>query len=293
MNDTTHSPQWRRAAPSRQTSSRADEGQAIALLDVRYLRWLASADPKASTASVRERMPGLLTHLLQRSGLQAQLLRVYWYSDEDDHAVFDDQTLRWVRPEAADGGVSLVRAMASDLQTIVHHGAVQTLVIASDDDRLIAPIDQAKLAGCSVCLLADERAASVPRLMQEDPTWARLLREADRRLIVPAEELAQAFGGQGGHAVDSSAQHETLQAIVNAWWEDQSSDAKDALRDEVPLMRGLPHEADRELLLQGKNSLGRALSFQEKRMARDLARRIVVGEGEASAPKTPNDAEAD
>jgi hypothetical protein len=92
--------------------------------------------------------------------------------------------------------------------------------------------------------------------------------------------------------VDSSAQHETLQAIVNEWWEDQSSDAKDALRDEVPLMRGLPHEADRELLLQGKNGLGRALSFQEKRMARDLARRIVVGEGEALAPKTPNEDEA-
>jgi hypothetical protein len=292
MNDTTHSPQWRRAAPSRQTSSRADDGQAIALLDVRYLRWLASADPKASTVGVRERMPGLLHHLLSRSGLNVQLLRVYWYSDEDDHAVFDDQTLRWVRPEAADGGVSLVRAMASDLQTIVHHGAVQTLVIASDDDRLIAPIDQAKLAGCTVCLLADDRAASIARLMQEDPTWARLLREADRRLIVPAEELAQAFGGQGGHAVDSSAQHETLQAIVNAWWEDQSSDAKDALRDEVPLMRGLPHEADRELLLQGKNGLGRALSFQEKRMARDLARRIVVGEGEASTPKSPTEDEA-
>jgi hypothetical protein len=292
MNDTTHSPQWRRAAPSRPTTSRADDGQAIALLDVRYLRWLASADAKASTVGVRERMPGLLHHLLSRSGLNVQLLRVYWYSDEDDHAVYDDQTLRWVRPEAADGGVSLVRAMASDLQTIVHHGAVQTLVIASDDDRLIAPIDQAKLAGCTVCLLADDRAASIARLMQEDPTWARLLREADRRLIVPAEELAQAFGGQGGHAVDSSAQHETLQAIVNAWWEDQSSDAKDALRDEVPLMRGLPHEADRELLLQGKNGLGRALSFQEKRMARDLARRIVVGEGEASAPKAPNEDEA-
>jgi hypothetical protein len=46
------------------------------------------------------------------------------------------------------------------------------------------------------------------------------------------------------------------------------------------------------LLLQGKNGLGRALSFQEKRMARDLARRIVVGEGEASAPKTPNEDEA-
>jgi hypothetical protein len=292
MNDTTHSPQWRRAAPSRPTTSRADDGQAVALLDVRYLRWLAGADAKAGTAGVRERMPSMLHHLLSRSGLNAQLLRVYWYSDEDDQAVFDDQTLRWVRPEAADGGVSLVRAMASDLQSIVHHGAVQTLVIASDDDRLIAPIDQAKLAGCTVCLLADDRASSIARLMQEDPTWARLLREADRRLIVSAEDWAHAFGGTGGRSSDSAANHEALQNIVNAWWEDQSSDAKDALRDEVPLMRGLPHEADRELLLQGKNGLGRALSFQEKRMARDLARRIVVGEGEASAPKAPNEDEA-
>jgi hypothetical protein len=45
-------------------------------------------------------------------------------------------------------------------------------------------------------------------------------------------------------------------------------------------------------LLRGKNSLGRALSFQEKRMARDLARRVVVGEAEAQAPKEPSDDEA-
>ena len=57
-------------------------------------------------------------------------------------------------------------------------------------------------------------------------------------------------------------------------------------------MRGLPHEADRELLLRGKNSLGRALSFQEKRMARDLARRVVVGEAEAPSSTEPSADEA-
>ena len=90
--------------------------------------------------------------------------------------------------------------------------------------------------------------------------WAPHLREADRRLIVPAEELAQAFGGQGGHAVDSSAQHETLQSIVNEWWEDQSSDSKDALRDEVPLMRGLPHEVFACLFLDTRH---RVIAFEE------------------------------
>ncbi len=292
INNTPHSSQWRRAL-LRPSQTLPSNGQAIALIDVRYLRWLSSTDSKASTTGIRERMPDLLTHLLRSNGLQMQLLRIYWYSDDDDQAVFDNQTMRWVHSETVDGGASLVRVMINDLENIVRYGAVQTLVIASDDDRLIATIDQAKLAGCSVCLLADERAASLSRLMQEDPTWARLLREADRRLIVPASDLAQAFGAQDGLMVDSSAQNETLKAIVNEWWDEQSNNAKIALRDEVPLIRGLPNEADRELLLRGKNKLGRALTFQEKRMTRDLARRVVVGEGDVpvnTVTQVPDDA---
>ena len=66
-------------------------------------------------------------------------------------------------------------------QALVGSGRVDVVLIASDDDRLSAPIEAAKLAGVTVCLLADERAQAMPRLMQQDPNWARLLREAARK----------------------------------------------------------------------------------------------------------------
>ena len=146
-------------------------------------------------------------------------------------------------------------------------------------------IDAAKLAGLSVCLLADERAQAMPRLMQQDPNWARLLREADRRLILRSEELAQALqpSGEGaGPRRTESLREEDLQAVVRAWWQDQSEDDRESLRDELPALRGLPPEVDRELLLRGKNALNRSLSFHEKRWMREHARQTAMGQGGAS-----------
>jgi hypothetical protein len=259
--------------------------RAVALVDARYLRWLARLDdPEGGAAAPlsRERIADTFQHVLARAGLRVHLLRTYWYTDVDDQAVVDDQALRLV-PAADTDGNALVRQMAADLQALAAGGRIDTVLIASDDDRLCAPMEAAKMAGLTVCLLADERAESMPRLMQQDPNWARLLREADRRLVMRASDLAQALrpGAGSGEAPSAPAMRDedleaTMQAVVNAWWEAVPQEERESLRDELPALRGVPPEVDRELLLRGKNALNRSLNFHEKRVLREHARRVAM-----------------
>ncbi|MFY8103250.1 MAG: hypothetical protein ACOVK6_04050 [Ramlibacter sp.] len=259
--------------------------RAAALVDARYLRWLARLeDPDGGTAAPlsRDRVADAFQHVLGRAGLRTHLLRTYWYTDVDDQAVVDDQALRLVPATDTDGN-TLVRQMASDLQALAACGRIDIVVIASDDDRLCAPMEAAKMAGLTVCLLADERAESMPRLMQQDPNWARLLREADRRLVMRSSDLAQILGAgldpdgalseQGKRDEDLEA---AMQAVVNSWWGSVSHDDRESLRDELPALRGVPPEVDRELLLRGKNALNRSLNFHEKRVLREHARRVAM-----------------
>jgi hypothetical protein len=256
--------------------------RAVALVDARYLRWLARLDDpegSASAALPRDRVAETLQQVLARAGLRSHLLRSYWYADVDDQAVVDDQALRLV-PTADSDGNTLVRQMASDLQALAASGRIDIVLIASDDDRLSAPIEAAKIAGLTVCLLADERAESMSRLMQQDPNWARLLREADRRLVLRSSDLTQALGSGGALAATTSVPDEdleaTMQAVVNTWWEALPQEEREALRDELPALRGVPPEVDRELLLRGKNALNRSLNFHEKRVLREHARRVAT-----------------
>lgn len=256
--------------------------RAVALVDARYLRWLARLDDpegSASAALPRDRVAETLQQVLARAGLRSHLLRSYWYADVDDQAVVDDQALRLV-PTADSDGNTLVRQMASDLQALAASGRIDIVLIASDDDRLSAPIEAAKMAGLTVCLLADERAESMSRLMQQDPNWARLLREADRRLVLRSSDLTQALGSGAASASTTSAPDEdleaTMQAVVNTWWEALPQEEREALRDELPALRGVPPEVDRELLLRGKNALNRSLNFHEKRVLREHARRVAT-----------------
>ena len=256
--------------------------RAVALVDARYLRWLARLDDpegSASAALPRDRVADTLQHVLARAGLRSHLLRTYWYADVDDQAVVDDQSLRLV-PTADSDGNALVRQMASDLQALAREGRIDIVLIASDDDRLSAPIEAAKMAGLTVCLLADERAESMSRLMHQDPNWARLLREADRRLVLRSSDLGQALGTGGATSSTASMPDEDLeaamQAVVNTWWEALPQEERDSLRDELPALRGVPPEVDRELLLRGKNALNRSLNFHEKRVLREHARRVAM-----------------
>lgn len=260
-------------------SAPAPQGRAIAFLDARYMRWLArldEPDAQSSGALSRERLNELMQMSLGRALGRMQLLRLYWYTDTDDRQVCNDQTLRLVSLDA--DGAALVRQMAADVQALAGSGRIDAVLIGSDDDRLLQVIESAKQAGLSVCVLADERAQSMPRLMQQDPNWARLLREADRRVIVRGADLQHALraGGFQGEA-GGEGNDEKLQAVVQAWWGDLTDDDRDGLREELPDQRGLPPEVDRDLLLRGKNAMGRALDFDEKRKLRLLAREAALG----------------
>jgi hypothetical protein len=258
----------------------------VALFDARYLRWMARLDePDAhSTGPVsRERLSELVQHALNRAVGRLSLLRLYWYTETDDRLVCNDQTVRLL-PSADVDGSALVRQLASDVQALVSSGRVDVILLGSDDDRLLPVIETAKLAGVMVAVLADERALSMPRLMQQDPNWARLLREADRRVVVRSGELAQALrngspSGQSADDGDGMAEgfEAALKVVVQAWWADQTDDDRDGLCEELPAQRGLPSEVDRDLLLRGKNAMGRALSFHEKRVLRSQARDMALG----------------
>jgi hypothetical protein len=267
-------------------------GRAVALLDARYLRWMArldESDAENPPQLMRERMNELVQQALNRGMGRLNLLRLYWYAEVDDRQVCNDQTLRLLAAADVDGS-ALVRQLSADVQALVASGRVDAVLIGSDDDRLLPVIEAAKMAGVAVSLLADERALNMPRLMQQDPNWARLLREADRRVIVRSAELAQVLTSvptlgspmdevnlSGLPSMSAEGFEQALQAVVQAWWAEQAEDDREGLREELPLQRGLPSEVDRDLLLRGKNAMGRALNFHEKRILRSQAREVALG----------------
>lgn len=258
--------------------SGSGQSQAVAFVDMRYLRWLCGLDGRDAAPVSRAQVNAVVLNALDQANLNAQLLRSYCYADHDDKATFDDQTLRLLPQADTDGELAMVRQMSADLMAVAQGAGPDLIVIASDDQRLIHTIDVLKLQGIKVCLLADERAKAMPRLQQHDPEWARLLREADRRLVVQAQDLAHALSA-GAQAGQQTVHEDVLQAVVNEWWSGLPLDEQDWLREELPALRGVPPELDRELLRRTKMAIHRSLNEHEKRLLREQARRVALGDG--------------
>ena len=250
----------------------------VAFVDMRYLRWLCGLEGRDVAPVSRAQVNAVVLNALDQSNLNAHLLRSYCYADHDDKATFDDQTLRLLPQADTDGELAMVRQMSADLMAVAQGARPDVIVIASDDQRLIHTIDVLKLQGIKVCLLADERAKALARLQQNDPEWARLLREADRRLVVQAQDLAHALSA-GAQAGQQTVQEDVLQAVVNEWWSGLPLDEQDWLREELPALRGVPPELDRELLRRTKMAIHRSLNEHEKRLLREQARRVALGDG--------------
>ena len=266
-------------------------GTCMALIDGRFLVWLAQQGALGTTGESvnRQGLLGLLSQALSHTGLDVDLRRIYWYSDRSDGLVIDDQIVRLVQAHDADGGASLLRSLGHDLKQLAEHHACDHVLVASDDERFLGAIDEAQLSGLSVHLLADESARNMPQMVRSDPGWARLLSQADRRVIVNSQALADMLQGKvptgmGLSVEDVEELRKSMQEIVTAWWAEEPEDLREDLRDALQISRGIPQEVDRQLLLRMRQRLARALSLPEKKMLRETLRNVVMGQPEAQAP---------
>lgn len=271
-------------------------GTCIALIDGRFLIWLAQQGAVGTTGESvnRQGLLSLLAQALSHSGLDVDLRRIYWYSDRSDGLVIDDQIVRLVQAHDADGGASLLRSLGHDLKQLAEHHACDHVVVASDDERFLGAIDEAQLSGLSVHLLADESARNMPQMVRSDPGWARLLAQADRRVIVNSQALADMLQGKSATGMGLSVEdveelRKSMQEIVAAWWADEPEDLREDLRDALQISRGIPQEVDRQLLLRMRQRLARALSLPEKKMLRETLRNAVMGGQESGVPAAPAD----
>ena len=258
-------------------------GSCIALIDGRFLMWLAQQGATGATGESvnRQGLLNLLSIALSQSGLDVDLRRIYWYSDRPDGLVIDDQIVRLVQTHDADGGASLIRSLGHDLKQLAQQHACDHVLVASDDERFLALIDDAQLGGLSVHILADESARNMPQMVRTDPGWARLLAQADRRVVVNSQVLADMLQGKlpvgmGLTVEDVEELRQSMHEVITAWWADEPEDLREDLRDALQVSRGIPQEVDRQLLLRMRQRLTRALSLPEKKMLRETLRAVVA-----------------
>jgi hypothetical protein len=266
-------------------------GTCMALIDGRFLIWMAQQGAVGTTGESvnRQGLLALLSQALAHTGLDVDLRRIYWYADRSDGLVIDDQIVRLVQTHDADGGASLLRSLGHDLKQLAEHHACDHVLVASDDERFLGAIDEAQLSGLSVHLLADESARNMPQMVRSDPGWARLLSQADRRVIVNSQALADMLQGKvptgmGLSVEDVEELRKSMQEIVTAWWAEEPEDLREDLRDALQISRGIPQEVDRQLLLRMRQRLARALSLPEKKMLRETLRNVVMGQPDTQAP---------
>ena len=259
----------------------------IALIDDRFTAWLVHRDcePGAEPAVSRRYLLRILGRLASNVGLDLSLRRLYWYTDRSDGLLVDEQIVRM-----AGEGEETWKLLERDLQRLTDGQACETVLIACDDERLLPAIDEAQLRGISVVMLADEGVLDYGLLREEDPEWATLLAQADRRLAVRADELSELRlqpNGAAGMPVAPPAgpdEQATIEEVVRGWWGSQTEESRDELRAALAQSSGIPQEVDRELLLQSRERFVRPLSFVEKKQMRSCLRGIAgVGAQESSA----------
>jgi hypothetical protein len=267
-------------------------GSCIALVDARFLIWLAQQSAQGIMGEMvnRQGLLGLLSQAMANAGLEVDLIRVYWYTDRADGLFLDDQIVRWVQTHDVDGGASMLRAVGQDLAQLAQSHSCNHVLIATDDERFLSDIDAAQLSGLSVHVLADESARNMPQMMKSDPGWGRLLAQADRRVVVNAQALSELLQGKlpAGlmalpHAPASASVEnleevrQTITEVITAWWDEEPEDLREDLRDALQVSRGVPQEVDRQLLLRMRQRLTRALSLNEKKLLREVLRNVAMG----------------
>jgi hypothetical protein len=243
----------------------------IALVDAHFLAWLQGREDDAAhhAAARREALAPQLLGSLADAGVHADMVRIYWYSAQRDAAAVNGQIVRPVQPQSTDDGRSLMLALARDLTQLAEHRACAHVLLVADDDRLLPAVDAAQLRGLQVHMLVDDKAADPDALERSDAAWAALLRHADRRVPLrgappPRREVAL-------------MEPADILEVVRDWWADVPDADREDLKEMLPRDRGLPQEADRQLLLRLSQRLGRALELPERKVMRESARRLLEG----------------
>jgi hypothetical protein len=262
------------------------ERQAV-LVDARLWAWLN--DDAGDRAEEAQRA---FQELLAAHG--ARLVRTLWYSDQDAEAQGPGLQHRRVPSNAQDQGVSMLRAMAHDLQALALHRAVDRVLLVSDDDRLLLAVDHAQRCGLMVDMLVDADSQDLMALRADEPGWASLLLQADRLLVLGSpgaqelqesqEERTRGHRPRNGHNEPRQRREQPsaeasgiIEDEVLKWWDDEAPEQRDQWRQQVQATRGIPQELDRQLLLRISRRLGQALSPSEKSAMRYQVRVQVVG----------------
>ncbi len=299
-------------SPSRRGGSRSRGQRAVALVDARFIDWISGKDDTDRSSPHRELLPALIEGIMTQAGWEADVLRLYWYSNQPDDALREassaggdalaTQIHRWVAPETSDGGTSLALAIARDMRLLAEHQACEVLILASDDDRLLPTVDHVQSLGVRVCFLVDDTAQDLNALARSDPAWASLLRQGDGRIVVNGSDVERTLWGDGlpepmerrsgkskeatatrgprqraplVERPDESTIREALTPMVGTWWQELDSSEKLELAVQLPQQRGLPQETDRRLLLFLSQRLDRPLTLDEKKLMREIARETV------------------
>lgn len=263
---------------------------AVALIDQKYLYWLLGLTPESDPAH-RYALAPVLSGVLEQVGLSAEVQRVYWYTDNRDDNLPQGLIQRLVSARDTDGGASARAALAADLKALSERKAYRHIVLATDDQSLVSLINEAQLFGVSVHILADEASRNLEQLRKDDPDWADLLAQADSRLLLNEHAMRDLSQPRFGKGVRQQAPSEDIESIrpilaevVQAWWSEEPEDLREDLREELQVSRGIPQEVDRQMLLQVRKALDRTLSFQEKKLLRDMVRATVLGETSEVSP---------
>ncbi len=281
-----------RATHPRKEHAPTRNGRCIALIDSNYMAWLlkqgSDTDAEPETYNRQALIP-TLTQTLKQAGLGLDVQRVYWYTDNPDSQFPQDQIVRVLDVTSGEPSEVVFAAMSADIARLSERKACEHLLVASDDDRLTASIDEAQLHGLNVYLLADESARHMDQLINEDPAWCRLLAQADRRVLLMPQAARELTAQPRAAAAVAAPQdpelvRTKLQEVVDGWWDDEPEDLREDLRDELRGSHGIPQEVDRHMLLRVRRALDRPLSFPEKKILREMVRNKVLGITEESMP---------
>jgi hypothetical protein len=262
------------------------------LVDARFMAWLGhAADRSGASVAAPLSAEGVATlrRVVRDVGGLPEATRVYWYTDAEVNVLIDGVLVRPVADAEQDGGLSMTRAMSADIQRLAQHQAADHLVLVSDDERLWAAIDDAQLHGLSVALLCDDSVGDYSQLQEDDPSWARLLAQADRRIVWDGSAAGAAMAtaahgsrpGAAGLPPAASMQpvdREGIMAQLAQWWDEEPETQRIDLQNELQYARGIPQEVDRQLLVRLSRMLGHPLTWPEKKIMREGVRRLVLGD---------------